>query len=331
VKELPSGAILLAALTAACSQDKSFVVVSVSSSGPPIDNVAQLRVRVTEGTSSEQLLYPETPRPATDLLRLDASAPITFSVSFPTTVTADVTFDVEALDGKQATLAWGTSGAQPLRVGQVMSVKVSVGRICDPTRPAAICDTGNTCALVCDKNSQPWTLCFSAGQGKPGDPCASTADCAAGSECFDFAACSTSAQPVKTCRQFCGNDSDCGTGAFCKTAVSCGQGSTALHLCSRPCDPTGAASGGCATGLTCFIYAGEITDCACRDASRVGSVGVACATDENCQPGLICVDRGGAQTCQAICRLTSPACTAGTTCTRLSNPDYQIYGACLPS
>jgi hypothetical protein len=334
--QLTSIALLLSALVAACSADKSFVVVSVFGSVHPIANVAQLRVNVTDGTNSDQLLYPERPLDATAVLRLDpntpGATPVTFSVSFSTTFKADVTLDVEALgvealDGTQASLGRGSSDPQPLRAGQATYATVNVNPSCDPMAPAATC----TCALVCYQSSGPEMLCFPAGQGKPGDSCTNITDCAPGSACFEFNACSTAAQPRKTCRQFCNVDSDCGVGSrsFCNTGVACDQTSTSFRLCSRPCDPTGDASVGCAPGLLCFIYSGEITDCACLDQSRVGVVDASCATDENCQPGLMCVNRGGSKSCQTICQLSSPTCAAGKTCTRLTNPDYQVYGACL--
>lgn len=326
--------VMLFALGVACSDDKSFVVVSVYSSLRSIDDVAQFRVNVTDGPNSEQILYPEKPLDPTAVLRLDPNTPIakpvTFSVTFSSKFNADVTIDVEALDPNQVSLGTGTSAPVALSTGQVSYAYVYVNQSCDPRAPAS-CGNGYTCALVCDQNSQPKSLCFSAGTANPGESCTDTTDCVPGSACFEFNACSTAAQPRKTCRQFCNVDSDCGVGArsFCNTGVSCDQTSTSFRLCSRPCDPTGDATVGCAAGLLCFIYSGEITDCACLDQSRVGTVGVSCAADENCQPGLMCVDRSGAKSCQAICRLDVSSCAAGKTCTQLTNPDYQVYGACL--
>lgn len=255
-------AALLLALAASCSEDKSFVVVSVLSPIHPIANVAQLRVKVTDGQYSEQLLYPETPRAATALLRLDPTTPVTFSVSFRAVFKDDVTFDVEALDGAPtpAPLGSGTSAAQSLTVGQVTSVRVDVAPTCDPVAPAT-CGANYTCALVCDQDSRQETLCYSAGQKEPGEACTDITDCVPGSACFEYTSCSTATQPVKTCRQFCNSDLDCGALSFCNTSVSCDNTSASLRICSRPCTPTA----GCAVGLGCFTYAGGITDCACPD------------------------------------------------------------------
>jgi hypothetical protein len=259
--------VLLSALAAACSEDKSFAVVSVFSIVHPIDNVAQLRVNVTDGIDHEQLLYPEEPLDATAVLRLDpntpAARPVTFSVSFRPVFKADVTFDVEALDGTLAPLGRGTSAPQALKLGQVTSAIVYVTPTCDPIAPATTCGDSYTCAPVCDQESRLNKLCFSAGQASPGESCTDTTDCVPGSGCFEFTTCSTVTQPVKTCRKFCASDPDCGAGSSCIADVSCGTVSTSLRICSRPCNPTGGATDGCAHGLLCFIYTGGITDCAC--------------------------------------------------------------------
>ena len=249
---------LLVALAAACSEDKSFVVVSVLSTIHPLTDVAQLRVNVSDGSNREQVLYPEKQRAATALLRLDATTPVTFSMSFRAIFKDAVTFDVEAIDVAGASLGRGTSAAQPLSVGQVTSAIVDLAPTCDPRAPAT-CGASYTCALVCDQDSRPEMLCFSAGAGKPGEPCNGITDCVPGSACFEFKDCSTAALPIKTCRQFCNSDLDCGGGSSCNTSVSCPTTSTSLRICSRPCDSTR----GCAPGLGCFIDPSGIADCAC--------------------------------------------------------------------
>jgi len=87
--------VLLLALAAVCSDDKSFVVVLVSSS-PPIANVAQLRVTVTSGQLSEQLSI----RRRRGQRRLSAARRHAdhFLVSLRTTFKDDVSLEVQPLD-----------------------------------------------------------------------------------------------------------------------------------------------------------------------------------------------------------------------------------------
>ncbi len=169
------------------------MVVSVYSSLPSIDNVAQLRVNVTDGPDSQQLLYPDKPLAAPALLRLvdpntPAATPVTFSVSFRPTFKADVTVDGGgSRRHRRRLLGRGTSAPQPLNLGRVTYARrVSSPPTCDPMAPASTCGDGYTCALVCDQNSQPNQLCFSAGKANPGDSCADTTDCVPGSGCFEF-------------------------------------------------------------------------------------------------------------------------------------------------
>jgi hypothetical protein len=321
----------LVAIVAACSDDKSYAVVSVYSGVHPIPNVAQLRVDVNTQQFHQQLVYPDRPRASTSLLQLDSTTAVTFSVSFRTMFKEAVTFTVEALDGAGVSLGKGTSAPQPINVGQVTYATVYVAPPCDPTSPATTCGTNQTCVLSCDKTtSLPQLTCSAAGLKNPGESCTDISDCLPGSECFEFKACSTAAQPRKTCRRFCNNDATCGSGSNCSATVACDGASTpTFKLCTRPCDPTGDATGGCAAGLLCFLYAAETTDCSCLDSSRAKAVGTECSSDQDCQPGVMCVDRDGSKTCQAICKLASPDCPTGTTCTALTSPSYKVFGACL--
>lgn len=319
----------LATIAAACSDERSMVVVSVLSSGGPIARVAQLRVQATNGQSGEyhqELFYPEKPKSEDALLELNQT-PVTFSMSFRPIFKGTVTFEVEALDPAKNVLASGRSSPEQLNVGQVTYSTVKVSPACDPMQPVATCGSGQNCAFVCDSNKQAKTVCVSSHLTKPGEVCSDLADCVPGSECFEFTCLGTS---IKTCRQFCTSDADCGTGATCSLSISCSASSSQARICSRPCDPTGNATGGCVPGLRCFVYSGEVTDCACSPSTRTGTVGQVCTSDDGCMPGLTCVDRGGQKSCRPLCVLTATAgCPTGTTCTALSSPVYKVYGACL--
>lgn len=200
----------------------------------------------------------------------------------------------------------------------------SSGTDCDPLRPSLTCGEGQNCAFVCDPQNQPKRVCLSGGSRSPGTVCNELADCAPGSACFQYSCSGTS---IKTCRRFCSNDQGCGTGATCSLSFSCSASSEEARICSQPCDPTGSADDGCAQGLYCFVYAGEVTDCACRPSSRVGANGQKCTSDDSCAPGSTCVDRGGQKTCRPICSLAAASCPSGTVCTQLTG--YRVYGACL--
>jgi hypothetical protein len=324
-------ALLFAVVAAACSDDKSVVVVSVYSNGLPVARVAQLRVEAINGQSGEytqELYYPEKPRAEDALFEL-SDKPVTFSISFRTMFKGTVTFKVEALDPANGVVASGESSPEQLNVGQVTYSTVWVSPACDPMQPIATCGERKNCAFVCDEQKQAKTVCMAAGVKQTGDACDSLSDCAPGSECFTF---TCSGISIKTCRKFCASDTDCGVGSTCSLSITCSASNREALICSRPCDPTGDASDGCTPGLSCFIYAGEVTDCACKPASRTGVTDQACTGDDGCLPGLTCVDRGGQKTCRPLCVLgktEKPVCPPGSTCTEVTSSVYKTYGACL--
>jgi hypothetical protein len=202
------------------------------------------------------------------------------------------------------------------------------GPPCDPTEPASC--AGGTCVLSCPMNQPVTGMCTMAGTKKPGELCTANEECMVGSQCFEFS-CGAGKPSVKTCLRFCKDNAVCGAGA-CATPLPCGGQPTRFKACSQPCNPVGAAKEGCAEGLNCFLFEGEIPDCDCAGPMHVGGDGAPCETGDQCQPGFLCVRMSGAKSCRPACRLdASPTtCEGGRTCTKLVDPPYQVFGACVP-
>ncbi len=345
----------LAGLAAGCSNPQSFVILLLQSATPAsITGVEQVQVVVSKASGPMRTLT----YPASDLtIPTDASVAGmgTLSVSFSGDETGDVKFDVTAVGPPSCLRGSGTAiitlkkgatveGLVLLVPGPTCTLadggagdggdKVFPG--CDPARP--VCSGGQTCQVNC---ATMINACTASGTGAPWATCQSNADCAPGSQCFDYSSlgCGT-----KVCLRFCDSDLDCGgpgdagggPGSFCRDPVSCGTSTTAYHTCSASCDPTAAAAAaggsGCPAGLACVLPASlDHVACACPEQTRTKPEGAACAGTNECAPGLICE-----QTCRAVCRcdLDKGACTAandcptaGTTCTPLTGE--MLYGVCL--
>jgi hypothetical protein len=341
-------------LVPACKED-SYAVVSVLTLSGSVAGVAQFRVYVHNGSDEDTLYYPKQP---TESLVLDTTHPVTFSVEFGTSRGGEATFGVEALDANGTTLGYGESDSV-IAKGKVFRVTVfiEIGAVrpqvgidagttidggssslaCDPYQPALACGTGQTCGLLCNPGEPAIGMCYSAGPGQPGSVCDKNDDCLPGSQCFAFEAVGCS---VKTCLRFCNHDdAACGEqGAFCNLPFSCGS-THEFFACSRPCDPTGSGTTGCAQGLACFVYGQETTDCACPG---LGGLGTICTQSQGCdgeagcmgcQAGLSCVvpanaDAGSTGTCRPICSLAAPACPTGTTCNPFTGSTRNLYGFC---
>jgi hypothetical protein len=345
----------LLALLPACKDD-SYAVVSVLTYSESLADVAQFRVHVGNGSAEDVLYYPRQPRQASELLSLDTSHPLTFSVEFDTSRGGTATFEVEALDGNSTVLGYGKTDATIVKE-KVFKVTVLVvpGAIrpeqgidagassdggtgslsCNPYAPASACGTAGTCGLLCATGEPAVGMCYAAGAGMPGAACVSNNDCSPGSQCFTFSAVGCS---VMTCLRFCNNDdSACGEqGAYCNVPIPCGTTTPSFLACARPCDPTGSGTKNCAPGLACFVYADETTDCAC---AGLGTEGTSCTQNQGCNgeagcagcgAGLSCVVPTGATSgaCRPICSLAAPACPSSTTCHAFDGSTRKLYGFC---
>jgi hypothetical protein len=216
---------------------------------------------------------------------------------------------------------------------------------CEPMHPQTgadlQCAAGQVCQVDCPMNK---TDCVQGGTGAPASVCRNNADCAPGTQCFDYTMLGCA---VKVCLQFCGGTADCttfgagggGSGSLCEGPVQCGAIRTSYHTCTFNCDPTAAAAatrGGCPDTLACVMPASmDAVDCACPEATRTKTEGQACTGAADCKPGLICNQMNGTKVCRSICRCQAAggACTgagtcptAGTTCHPVTNDT--LFGVC---
>jgi hypothetical protein len=340
-----AGILVLCALPAlaGCGSDKSYALVSVLSSGGQFNDVAGLLVDVRNGSYVDSLAY----RPKTTMVRFDETTALTFSVGFKSSshmgtlevavtpinlagtqigygvgtaqIVDDKVTDITVRVVRGAQRPGGTDGGAPGDAGGA-----DAGPPCDPVNPTTC--NGGTCYLSCRPNEPVGGMCTMAGAKKPGELCTKNEECLPGSQCFNF---SCGATQIGTCLRFCKDDSVCGAGK-CATPIPCNMQATTFKACSQPCDPVGEAQQGCATGLKCYVFQGELPDCDCAGNTHVKDVGATCVDSTECKPGLLCVNMGG-KTCRPVCRLdaTPATCPMGQTCTKLVDPDYKTFGACL--
>jgi hypothetical protein len=303
----------------------------------------------------------------------DAGMVKTLSVDFSSTVTGTVSFDVDTIDTSGCIVGQGHTDVV-IRKGAVAEGSVALTPQpphdcngdggspdgspdasdggptfpgCDPMSPQTgaglQCATGQVCQVDCPLNK---TDCVQGGTGVPGSTCRNNADCAPGTQCFDYS--TLGCMGTKVCLEFCGATADCaafgagggGSGSLCEGPVQCGATQTTYHTCTFNCDPTAAAAathGGCPDKLVCVMPASmDAVDCACPETTRTKLEGQACTGAADCAPGLICNQMNGTKICRPICRCqaVNGACTVGagtcptatTTCHPVTNDT--LFGVC---
>jgi hypothetical protein len=351
---------------AACSSDPSYLVVSATTPvGKSLTGVTRFRVDLQSGIAGDRLYYPRLGSNDAGFatgganLSLSATVPISFSVSFPDKLTGTVTIGITALDETGTVRGCGSTQAKISR-GETVRVPVVIdpgATACPPkTSPntdGGVADAGTadtaptpdggaiscspegalgcgaqaTCALSC-MGAGATTQCTPAGTGVPGSVCEDDSDCSIGSQCF------VEACGVKVCRKYCATNPECGgNGASCLTEIQCdgAPNGSGHRICSQPCDPRGLAQTGCAAGLKCFVFPGEVVDCDCVGAKRTGMDGDACQTSANCGAGLLCITMGVDARCRPVCRHDTPTdCPANRSCETLISPALTTFGACVP-
>jgi hypothetical protein len=202
------------------------------------------------------------------------------------------------------------------------------------------CPDDGVCQINCTART---ATCTVGGSGPHGAACASNADCAPGTGCFDYGALGCA---VKICRRYCDTDNNCpqpfqavlGKNT-CAVPIACPAAPAAYDMCTLACDPTwSAAANGttsCPDGLSCLLLDADHADCACPPATQDKLEGATCASSADCAPGLVCNMMAGTKTCRALCRCYADgatcgdpgACPTGEHCTPLTNG--VVNGVCL--
>jgi len=215
---------------AACSSPKSIVQLSLQSATPtPITGVTKVIVAVSQGTKLATLTY--RPPKGADSITIDQVNKTDLTVSFSGGQSGTIDLAVSVEDATGCTIGFGPA-ATVLRKGGIVTATALLMAAadcstadggtadasttkfpgCDPT--AAMCGIDQTCQVNCKTHVGE---CTKGGTGAPGSLCKTNADCAAGSQCFDY---TSTGCGVKVCLRFCDDDNGCGTTAAATSALS---------------------------------------------------------------------------------------------------------------
>ncbi len=330
--------VLAGLLGLSCTSPKSFVVLTLQSADPaPIMDVTEVIVVVTQGaTLTKTLIYPP-PRDAASIT-IDQGTANDLSVSFSGGQSGTVNLAVTVRNAAGCAVGGGQTTAL-IRKGDIATASVDLavendcqsadGGIdaaggdapfpgCDPAMPA--CGAGKTCQVNCDKRVGE---CVTGGTGGPGAPCTSNADCAPGSQCFDY---SGTGCAVKVCLRFCNGDdmcmmSDTDAGGGDVTGARVDAGATdASTSDGADAPPSATPAGGSALGVEslcqgpveCSGVATTYHTCtfACDPRPAAAS-----SSSTGCPTGLACLIVGNMDQVDCACAEPTRTGTDGDSCT----------------
>ena len=335
--------------------DSTVVLTVTSNDGAPLEGIASLAVTIQEDGSERTVDFAHSP-----------SAPIAapgleLSLAVVTPEAGEAIFSVEARTAAGCTAAKGLATVS-ISSGMTAHAAVALARLdgcspadgggaetgtadgggrfpgCDPVSDD--CPDGMLCEVSCATKT---AACVAGGSAFHGAACASTADCAPGTQCIDYAPAGCA---VKICRHFCDTEANCPQPIalamprnVCTAPLACGGAASAYQTCTVSCDPTFAANAnggtGCEDGLACLLLDASHADCDCPAPARTKAEGAPCAKDADCAPGLACDPATATRTCRAVCRCYAEngACnadgdcpTSGTHCAPLV--EGGVFGLC---
>jgi hypothetical protein len=329
---------VLGALTfAACSSPKSIVVLTLQSAAPaPITGITKVIVNVSQGTRVATLTYP--PPAGADTITVDQVTKTDLTVSFSGGQSGTIDLEVTVQDANGCTIGFG-SAPTVLRQGGIVSATALLTASadcstadggadasttkfpgCDPVSP--MCGGDQTCQVNCMTHMGECTL---GGTGAPGSVCRTNADCAAGSQCFDY---SSTGCNVKVCLQFCDDDNGCVTPPSTTSALSTPSDGGSDDAGAGPRDgsadatsdgaPAGAVEAGpvatkslCAGPVQCGAVVTGYHTCTFGCDPRLGAV----KSGSRCPTGLSCLIVVGMDQVDCACPEQTRVGTDGDDCT----------------
>ncbi len=217
---------------AACSAPKSIVLLTLQSATPtPITGVTKVIVAVSEVSQGMKLATLTYPPKGADSLTIDQGSTTDLTVSFSGGQSGTIDLAITVEDANGCTIGFGQT-ATLLRKGGIVTATASIAAAadcstadggtfdgsttkfpgCDPTAP--MCPGDQTCQVNCKTHMGECTI---GGTGAPGSRCDTNADCAAGTQCFDY---TSTGCGVKVCLRFCDDDNGCGTTSTTASALS---------------------------------------------------------------------------------------------------------------
>ncbi len=261
---------------------------------------------VSKSGQTKTLTYPA--RDLAIVADAELTAIGTLSVSFSGDETGDVDFEVTALDARGCLRGTGTAiitirRGRPSRgpFGWRQEPTAQRSTAARPTAagrpsPAAIPRVRSARAARPARSTARRRERLHHGRhGRAGALASTNADCAPGSQCFDYAR----GLRHQVCLRFCDNDSDCrsaadggvGPGSFCRDPVSCGGTATALPHVQRQLRPdqrSGHRRAQRLPGRAGLPAAGQHGPGRLRlpESTRTKPEGTACGSTRECAPGL---------------------------------------------
>lgn len=222
----------------------------------------------------------------------------------------------------------GCADSNPTFGNQDLSVVVDAGADMSaspaPDLMAVMCQlvpqAGCPAGLKCTTRDAVTTLCDPNGNLNRGELCVRREGA---DDCYAGNACVANGNGTGMCRTFCRTDLDCGSRRYCELPL----GTNGLVMCTQDCNALGA---GCPSGLGCYAYGREHTDCR---AAGTKAEGQPCVRPEECQPGMACLGPAGGESCRKLClRGNNGNCRNGQLCYNVNNSDgttWATYGVCL--